>query len=329
MSAKHALLRAARRGLALAATVLVLFLLLEAGARFLVAAVRPPIFNLEQREGTMTPYDDAYMWRLKPHVDIEYSGITTNSLGLRSPEVTPKAGRIRVLCIGDSTTFGDDVRDAESWPWQLQAMLDERAPGRFDVVNAGVPGWSSVQGLWYLEQEGLDLAPDIVIVTFGHNDFSYIEKTGGIRDISFISPEASASKLAVLLMRAVQGAELMPTPLEPLEPVRVTPGEMMDAYLRITELATGAGANVIYLYWPFKHEVAAGTPGWQWPLFQTVSAITHQRLVDLTPIFAQAPASLYVDDIHASPEGNRLVAQKLRGLVPHMAPPREGQEQQP
>lgn len=42
-------------------------------------------------------------------------------------------GIFRIVCLGDSCThFGPD-----SYPEKLQALLNEVAPGRFEVINAG------------------------------------------------------------------------------------------------------------------------------------------------------------------------------------------------
>ena len=40
------------------------------------------------------------------------------------------------------------------------------------MVNAGVPGFSSYQALRYLEIEGFDLDPDVVVFVSGINDAS-------------------------------------------------------------------------------------------------------------------------------------------------------------
>src|SRR5438105_3949459 len=60
--------------------------------------------------------------------DAEYTGgapIAVNSLGLRSPEVSPQKqrGERRVLVLGDSTTYGTGVSVAATWPQQLAALL--------------------------------------------------------------------------------------------------------------------------------------------------------------------------------------------------------------
>jgi lysophospholipase L1-like esterase len=89
-----------------------------------------------------------------------------NSLGFRGPEIGPKQpGRIRVLALGDSMTYGLGVNDDETFEAQLEAL-----DPRFEVLNSGVPGYSTVEELLLLREVGLDLDPDLVLLMFLPND---------------------------------------------------------------------------------------------------------------------------------------------------------------
>jgi hypothetical protein len=57
----------------------------------------------------------------------------------------PEGARVRVLCVGDSHTYGAGVPADQSYPAQLQQILDARSPGVWGVVNLGVPGMNTTQ----------------------------------------------------------------------------------------------------------------------------------------------------------------------------------------
>ena len=135
-------------------------------------------FNQETAGETIFESDPAFFWRLRPdmnkhvHPDtMDYT--TTNSNGFRGsefPMVKPK-GVFRVIFIGDSSTFGDGVRNKETFPAMTETLLKEENPHLpMDAINAGVPGYTSHQVLKYLSMELLDLSPDAVVVMVGAND---------------------------------------------------------------------------------------------------------------------------------------------------------------
>jgi len=76
----------------------------------------------------------------------------------------------KILCVGDSHTFGALVPAEESYPGQLQRFLDERAPAAYSVVNLGIPGMNTAQVRDRLHAALLREPPSIVIVWCGVND---------------------------------------------------------------------------------------------------------------------------------------------------------------
>lgn len=95
-----------------------------------------------------------------------------NALGLRGAEiaVAKPAGTVRIAMCGGSTTYGEGVDDyGLSAPFLLEQSL--RADGRtVEVLNAGCPGWTTLETLINFETRLLDLAPDHVVVYHGIND---------------------------------------------------------------------------------------------------------------------------------------------------------------
>ena len=91
--------------------------------------------------------------------------IRTNRLGLWGPEpVIPKPpGILRILMLGDSFTFRFPVRDEETFCVLIaQGLRVQGLP--FDVVNAGVSGYSPTPEYISLRDEFLSFDPDLVVL---------------------------------------------------------------------------------------------------------------------------------------------------------------------
>jgi lysophospholipase L1-like esterase len=99
--------------------------------------------------------------------------IRTNSLGLRSPEIAlaKPSDTFRILVLGDSVTFGWSLRGEDTYTSQLASLLATLRPNqRVEVINAGVSGYGTWQELRWLQETGLALDPDVIIVQTHLND---------------------------------------------------------------------------------------------------------------------------------------------------------------
>ncbi|MBO7207931.1 MAG: hypothetical protein J6W10_10010, partial [Kiritimatiellae bacterium] len=109
--------------------------------------------------------------------------------------VDVSAAKIKVACIGDSITYGYGIADRanDSYPAQLQKLLDAKEPGKYEVRNFGNSGrgiyLDSMRGRekrgfrWMKEHKAaLEWKPDIVISNLGINDCGeYIKEYTGAR----------------------------------------------------------------------------------------------------------------------------------------------------
>ena len=69
-----------------------------------------------------------------------------------------------IVCFGDSLTNGYGASQGQTYPDYLQAKL------RVPVINAGVDGDTSTNGLSRINRDVLAIDPQIVIIIFGGND---------------------------------------------------------------------------------------------------------------------------------------------------------------
>lgn len=116
-------------------------------------------------------------YRLRPNASLP-GDIHVNAQGFRGPVVDiPKpAGTYRILALGDSTTFGIGSGEDGTYPRLLQKELERRCvpalAEQIDVINGGVPGYTSTQILRRLQTEWLAYHPDLVLVMQGLNDLT-------------------------------------------------------------------------------------------------------------------------------------------------------------
>lgn len=100
--------------------------------------------------------------------------IKTNSQGLRSnrelSETKPE-NTIRVLCIGDSFTYGTGVDNEYTYPAILSEYLEKQYPDKnIEVINAGVFLYDIIDEMDYYAEKGHIFKADFVVVQFYEND---------------------------------------------------------------------------------------------------------------------------------------------------------------
>ncbi len=168
--------RAALRALALVVFGLVAgFCALEGGSSLVLFGWNLVRYQAPQldAEGHVI-FDRDLGWVGKPNTEIKDvygpgSTLRTNAQGFRHPVlVTPSApaDRLRLVCSGDSFTFGSGVGDDETW-CHLLGRLDDR----FETVNMGQEGYGLDQAyLWY-ERNGSPLEHAVHVVAFITSDF--------------------------------------------------------------------------------------------------------------------------------------------------------------
>ncbi len=293
--------------------------------------------------------DPQRFWRLKPSLqlsaktDKRWSGMIANSLGYRNREFSLKklSGTYRIVCIGDSTTFGFGVDWNDAWPCRLEELLNARSGGgRFEVINAGVPGYTSYQGLQYVKQVLPALQPNLVIVTFGNNDgWSWDDHT----DREFARSRHERAGTSVLnSSRALQlgtlwyqsrfdkshrpdhrwADDVWSYRTEPNWTPRVPVTEFAENLSKIALLCRQAGTDVVLVQWPDRIQLG-GTPTLRQKYLDAVEVVCAEQALARANVVATFMArsgetrTMYLpdDNIHVGAAGNRIVAGAIEEVV--------------
>lgn len=159
--------------------ILITFVLLEAGGRLWLNYVAS---TSDYRSYVLYEDVEPSMFRWAPHHYLNYypsphynqEGTYHNSLGYRNDEfpLKPPAGVFRIAVLGGSTVYTEKVKDnAKTFTAQLENTLQEQyGYTNVQVINAGVPGYTSWETLINLEFRVLDLEPDMIIIYHNTND---------------------------------------------------------------------------------------------------------------------------------------------------------------
>lgn len=183
--------------LAAALSVVVCFALAELGARMFYP--RPPQLGREPQL-RYQPDPDVGFFHVPNQSGYLDDGLATiNDLGLRGarPDIPKPRDGVRVLAVGDSTTFGWGVDDGETYTQLLEGRLRAAYPHRrVDVVNAGVVSYDLKQSARLLERLAPTLQPDVVLVGVLWNDLPYedVSPDGEPQQRRASSPRAAASR---------------------------------------------------------------------------------------------------------------------------------------
>ncbi|MDP8257561.1 MAG: SGNH/GDSL hydrolase family protein [Candidatus Alcyoniella australis] len=273
-----------------------------------------------------------------------------NAWGLRGPDF-PRAkpqGELRLVCLGDSTTYGFTSLE-DSFPGILQRLLDQRdGPGRWRVINAGIPGTGFFQQLLFFNKTLLPASPDWVVVFSGPNYWPAV-KTYRDRMESRIYRSTRPLQLVLRrlalyrgLRRLIKGGVspeiLDDSQIEDNPELQYDSAEYKADYRRDLEafgrLAIEHGFRPIFMRIPDEHNIPqvleqGVEPGDEW--FEQACDKVHSETVtkrfaleqghpwlDMYADFIErrdAPG-LYADDTHPDALGNEMIARRLLELIP-------------
>ncbi|RJQ53759.1 MAG: hypothetical protein C4526_05985 [Nitrospiraceae bacterium] len=167
----------------------------------------------------------------------------------------------RIIALGDSCTLGVGIEDNETYSAALERLLNGRSQssGKYEVINAGVAGYTSLQGSRFFKTDIARYKPDVVTVQFGFNDYLY---TAGPSDKDV--PESSSTAIFIdgilrksHLYRFIRNKLDMLTSKKPSYPPnrRVDLPDFRKNLKGLISAARGSGAKVILLNLPVRPDV--------------------------------------------------------------------------
>jgi len=277
--------------------------------------------------------DPELFWTLDPSLGSRLA----NSHGLRgwwpSREKGPRD--LRVVCIGDSCTYGTSVRYEDSYGVRLESMLQEAFPSRcVESILLAVPGYSTLQNRLLSERYLVELQPDVTVLYCGAwNDY--------LPAVSMTDAErhARSTSAAPRLLR-LASSMLEPAPLPEAELKRAfsegraprgrrVPLDEFRANLEaMVALAAAGGGQVVLVLPPLPAETEQRYPV-SLDYRAAVRDVARGRglpLVDAPARFAAAAEAteLFEDWVHPTVAGHQLIASALMSLVAEQVPAVDG-----
>lgn len=175
-------------GLILIETIIILFLLWLIFNKSNVVSISP----IPKKYITHPQSDLNYYYEFVPNSKISdkqdwlnYTPVyTINSDGLNETteyNVKKDQQTVRIVTLGDSHTFGYLVSTPNSYPKQLEKLLNSKNCNnqKFEVINLGMPGYDIEYSVERFKNKGQKYNPDIVLWFLKKDDFTELkEKTG-------------------------------------------------------------------------------------------------------------------------------------------------------
>ncbi len=303
--------------------------LLEAGARFL----GPQAPSMRGSGWVLMGQHDTRLWGLPPGATQSRPFVANiNEQGFRGEiPVMPKPESVhRLMLVGDSTFFGHGVDDGDTLADQIPAFLTQYGV-KAEVVNLGVPGYSTMQTKLELDEVGWQYDPDVLLIgnLWSDNDFApftdadlfrtqaLFEQTWWGRSSLLRLISASADRA-----RGGSGARIvtwMDNDDWPDEGVRRVP--IQDYARNLDDIIRDAGSRGVssVMLTPCNTHLVDGevqhTP---WTAYFDAQAqvadhhgLLHLRACDVMRATGLSSDDLFMDSMHFSETGNKVVGRAL------------------
>ena len=278
-----------------------------------LTAITPPDWKAIEVTSAAKPGKDL-MFELVPsrRTIFKRATLETNRWGMRDRdyELQKPPGALRIAIMGASYVFGDGVEFQDMYEPLVEEWLNRDFAGgnwsRIELMNFSCSGYFPIARMVAIETKVLAFRPDIVLY-IGHAN----ETFGLLKDI--IKWHESQPDV----LKAWLGGPLRPANLQPVMTRRMLqqkvdpllPDVLGALYRRLSVVTREAGAQPVFVYWPFTEEADSPDP-------RRASVIDTARaaglpLIDLTGMFeehAQTELRVAPWDSHMNPMAHRLAA---------------------
>jgi lysophospholipase L1-like esterase len=346
-----------RRKLVYASVIYFAFLFVLLAVELITRATLPHLSSLElfvatpqqqmqvadPKHSAIFEGDPLLLWRLKPNLHNEvwdFTVLSTNPQGLRAsyPTDSKPPGTYRIVCLGDSVTFGYRVPvvwpdkptefDPEWVPFPMLLEMELRQANQnraIEVFPMAVPGYTSHQGLAWLRRDIKRLQPDMIIISFGWNDVSLSDAPDRLAIRTDWYPVAirwliDHSQAFARTTKWLRPKEQKPARRQ-LQP-RVSQDEFVNNMNAIVNLAREHGARAVVIGAPYRD--ATTNPG-EAQLMSNYRAalrsmmqrrdIPYLQVLELTEAAAPVNDGFFGELIHPNHIGHRLLASELLKLI--------------
>jgi lysophospholipase L1-like esterase len=210
-----------------------------------------------------------------------------DSLIPKTRERLTSGASTKIVCLGDSVTgVYYHTGGRRAYPEMLQLILSKQFPNsQIEVVNAGISGNRTTDGLQRLERDVLSHTPHLVCVMFGLNDMGSLDPT-----------QFQANLVSLVEKCRAGGAEvILCTPNGIME----NPGRPRDRLKQFCQLMAETAR---------EHSAAV--------------CDVFEAYEDLRTLAPQTWRLLFSDEIHPNMDGHRLTARVLAKTISGEEPPR-------
>jgi len=267
--------------------------------------------------------------------------IDTNSQGLRDVDRSLSKEQFKILALGDSFTFGVGVELKDTYLSRLEQMINRSGGTKFSIIKAGIIGYSTYNEKVYLEQEGLNYHPDMVLVQFWWDDLG-VDHVTYLAETGFLTSGKITSNLQLrlflnrhfrsyaLLRRLFTGiskkalfASRTADNLGSQSSINKKYAVTLKEFEEIDRFCQRNNINCWFLLIPPKEFVYNEMSLWRWKSFCGILSKNNIQYLDCLPVLKEAylkkESIFFKVDPHLNKNGHEIIAQAVyKYLLPKL-----------